>query len=675
MANDINIPTGLTVQNSDLVDDRMSFPDLAARDALLTVRRREGLFCYVESEQKNYQLRGGISNANWVENGASVGNVSLGINGQIPFMNAANTNFEYNSGVLFYDRVAGNIGMGTATPNYKLDVQGNIGMSGDTLYYRTDSGGSQSLKIGSSTTPNNTNINRYIEITTNSGGPSITGVGNVSSNLNLSSGGTGNGKVTFTLSEAEEAFVFNRNNIERAKFANVAGSDHFTFGASNSRFGFGGPISSSFEAAFAGSVFINGGIKTGGATTSSVHRNLFTGNTVFKTNAGGGLTIDTNNEALEEGLAIRVFSRNMELGSYDNANFFVSTAYEHTNNTSINDLIKWRTAATDRMWLNHRGHLNLGENLDVNYLAHFYGPMLIRVRDTADWSTGSIIFRASADNNNYCDFVVDVEPAGVGETTVTFGLLGRLNYNGNGGRMTISNLSTQVGTSWTRFVQGVTEVYRITDTARIGINTTNPQQRLDVVDNIRATDGYFESFGVDNGIRRGAILRNNRVSGTNVGVSLDFLVSATGTVTNSIRAVGTDVSGRLALAFHVSDGNNFNYEAARFSENGNLLIGSTDNTAKMFVSNDNNRICTVFRRAPGQTADMIQIRKDNNSVDSAFNVKGWLAVGRTTALETVHLGGAIVVAEHENPTPIAGTIEWDGTNFRGYNGTTWVILG
>lgn len=44
-----------------------SVEDNTARDAITTARRREGMYCYVISSEKTYQLIGGVDNANWVE--------------------------------------------------------------------------------------------------------------------------------------------------------------------------------------------------------------------------------------------------------------------------------------------------------------------------------------------------------------------------------------------------------------------------------------------------------------------------------------------------------------------------------------------------------------------------------------------------------------------------------
>lgn len=41
--------------------------DTTARDLITEERRREGMMCYVASEQKMYILKGGIANENWQE--------------------------------------------------------------------------------------------------------------------------------------------------------------------------------------------------------------------------------------------------------------------------------------------------------------------------------------------------------------------------------------------------------------------------------------------------------------------------------------------------------------------------------------------------------------------------------------------------------------------------------
>lgn len=55
------------------LDSRTLVADLVARDAIGAGSRHEGLTVYVLATGKNYQLRGGVTNANWVESGSGGG--------------------------------------------------------------------------------------------------------------------------------------------------------------------------------------------------------------------------------------------------------------------------------------------------------------------------------------------------------------------------------------------------------------------------------------------------------------------------------------------------------------------------------------------------------------------------------------------------------------------------
>ncbi len=67
MSNNINVSTGFSFNTADAADNRTLKPDLAGRDGIPLVFRHEGLVCYVISETKWYQLRGGVDNVNWVD--------------------------------------------------------------------------------------------------------------------------------------------------------------------------------------------------------------------------------------------------------------------------------------------------------------------------------------------------------------------------------------------------------------------------------------------------------------------------------------------------------------------------------------------------------------------------------------------------------------------------------
>ncbi len=83
-----------------------SVVDLTERDLISTQRRKEGMLVFVSSEQKTYQLKGGILNSNWelFETGSSLSGEQY----NIPFFIATNTIsgsndfiYDFNTGTLF----------------------------------------------------------------------------------------------------------------------------------------------------------------------------------------------------------------------------------------------------------------------------------------------------------------------------------------------------------------------------------------------------------------------------------------------------------------------------------------------------------------------------------------------------------------------------------------------
>ena len=63
----ISLGSDFTVSTGLALDDRIVAANLTARDAIATLRRYQGMQCYVISEQKNYQLVGGVANGDWQE--------------------------------------------------------------------------------------------------------------------------------------------------------------------------------------------------------------------------------------------------------------------------------------------------------------------------------------------------------------------------------------------------------------------------------------------------------------------------------------------------------------------------------------------------------------------------------------------------------------------------------
>lgn len=79
----IQLGSNFTVNTNLPLDDRAVVADLTARDAIASGKRFEGMIVYVVSEATNFQLIGGILNADWAElsgsGGASASSGSLAL--------------------------------------------------------------------------------------------------------------------------------------------------------------------------------------------------------------------------------------------------------------------------------------------------------------------------------------------------------------------------------------------------------------------------------------------------------------------------------------------------------------------------------------------------------------------------------------------------------------------
>jgi hypothetical protein len=75
----INLGSNFDVQTALPLDSRDVVADLTARDAIVSGRRFIGMSVHCLSDSKNYQLVGGIANANWKEFAGSGGSGSFDI--------------------------------------------------------------------------------------------------------------------------------------------------------------------------------------------------------------------------------------------------------------------------------------------------------------------------------------------------------------------------------------------------------------------------------------------------------------------------------------------------------------------------------------------------------------------------------------------------------------------
>lgn len=69
----ITVPTNFDVATNLPIDERTVVADIAARDAIASNVRYDGLIVYVEATNENWQLQTGITNSDWVDISASGG--------------------------------------------------------------------------------------------------------------------------------------------------------------------------------------------------------------------------------------------------------------------------------------------------------------------------------------------------------------------------------------------------------------------------------------------------------------------------------------------------------------------------------------------------------------------------------------------------------------------------
>jgi hypothetical protein len=209
-------------------------------------------------------------------------------------------------------------------------------------------------------------------------------------------------------------------------------------------------------------------------------------------------------------------------------------------------------------------------------------------------TSGTSVFRTLDTTTGYKSFSIDYSSSFI--TQVNFGLLGRFEYEGNGGVLSIENRSTQAGSSMMRFVMGTTERMRITDTGNVGIGTTTPGKTLDITGEIRTSGrATFNEY-----VNTGFIYGNTDLVLAYSGGTSGILINSSGNVgigTNSpgykLEVNGTGYfTGNLKLQTGILSfdgvsgywGNAIKYETGQLNlyQSGDLHLGVGGNTITLY---------------------------------------------------------------------------------------------
>jgi hypothetical protein len=136
---------------------------------------------------------------------------------------------------------------------------------------------------------------------------------------------------------------------------------------------------------------------------------------------------------------------------------------------------KWNLSGDD-IYNNNSGNVGIGTSSPTKMLEVAGDTLIATTSSQQPFKTNQA---------TYLNFSIDYPSSpSIYTTQINFGLLGRLQYDGNGGIMTMQNRSTQVGSAMI-FVMGSTESLRIRNDGFVGIGSTTPQANLDVAGQIR----------------------------------------------------------------------------------------------------------------------------------------------------------------------------------------------
>ena len=336
----------------------------------------------------------------------------------------------------------------------------------------------------------------------------------------------------------------------------------------------------------------------------------------------------------------------------------------------------------------------------------------------------------------YKQFSVDYPSSpSIYTTQINFANFGRLQYDGNGGVLSIENRSTQAGSSSMRFIMGTTERMRITDTGNVLINTTTDAgYKLDVNGTLRSTgNAYFDSsvgigttqpvgllnlFGGTGNNPAILTLQSQSGGGGNTGIYFrpyqNVTFANTAPAQATILAIDASYSAHLTFSTKVpGSGTNSLVERMRLTSTGELGIGTTTPSTTLHVGggvrfgtggagtglhwdNTNNRL-GIGSSTPSYTLEVMGVAYFNEAIRIANGegIKFWVdkvriqptgidslgfyvggAAGSPTERMRIANDGNVLIGTTTNSgykLDVSGTINSTGYNINGVVGWTGII--